>query len=158
MESGFPLSSAILLTTFGLLWVAFARWRRDPMIGKPIVVVRDSIGVKPALFAAQAALALIVSLTEDFPTKSALFALYGAFMLTWLSPGFRDRACGDSGVFYGWIARRYEDLDEWRLTGDHLRFKAGSEWHAVEVPAEQRTRVRSLLVQAAPDRESRFNA
>jgi len=149
-----PLILAQLVTVIGLGVVASARMRREPRIGKPIAVRYDSGGVKPALFAVETGLLLVTLSADPFPTWHSVLALYGAFMLTWIAPGAGDQGCGEEGVFRGWIARRYEDLEEWRLTGDHLRFRLLGEWSAVEVPRDKAAQVRSILQRVVPERES----
>lgn len=140
----------------GLAVVARVRAARDPRIGKPYLVIQDSRRVKPALLAVQTGLLIITLLAEPFPRMLAAFALLGAMLLTWLTPGVDDRGCGEEGVYRGWYGRRYEDLEEWRLTGDHLRFKLHGTWTSVEVPAAKRAHIRTILQDSAPDRESRF--
>ena len=145
-----------IMSLFGLGIVARARIARDPKIGKPFYIARDSGGLKPVLFAAQAGL-LISALTLDgFPILFSIMALHGAALLTWLAPGTNDRACGESGVFRGWNGYRFEQLESWRLTGEHLRFRVLGEWRAVEVPADRRARLRAILEREIPERESDF--
>jgi len=66
-------------------------------------------------------------------------------------------ACGTEGVRSGGWAHTYGDLDEWRLTGDHLRFRAGEVWRAVALPADMHEEVRVRLEELAGGRESRFS-
>ena len=66
-------------------------------------------------------------------------------------------ACGTEGVRSGSWAHAYRDLDEWRLTGDHLRFRAGEVWRAVKLPANLHEEVRERLETLAGGRESRFS-
>ena len=141
------------LAVLGLVIVARARMRRDPKIGRPIVVRHDSAGVKPALLAAQSGLAIVTLLAEDFPRLPALGALYGAFVLTWLTPGVHDRGLGEKGVFLGWRGRRFSELEGWCLTQGELRVKLLGEWNGIPLAASQRARTRALLEQAAPELE-----
>lgn len=71
-------------------------------------------------------------------------------------PDFSDQICGDRGVRYGWYLRRFEDFEEWRLTGEHLRFRLFGIWRAVPLPPERHEAFRPLLEEKAPGRESRF--
>lgn len=148
------LVGAQIVALLGLTVVARMRLARDPKIGKPFHIEHDSGGLKPALFALHTGLLIVAFVSEGFPKMHSLIALYGALMLTWLAPGAYDRACGETGVFRGWYARRYEELEEWRLTSDHLRFKLFGEWTFVEIPPEKRGKLRAILERAAPDRES----
>ena len=50
-----------------------------------------------------------------------------------------------------------EELEEWRLTGDHLRFRIGPTWLAVGLPAREHAGVRELLLERRPEAESRFS-
>ncbi len=151
------LQAALVISALGLAVVARMRMVRNPKLGKPLGLVHDSGGIKPVLFAVETGLFMIALLVpEPFPTEHALFALYGAFMLTWLCPGANDRGFGDEGVFRGWYGRRYEELEEWRLTGAHLRFRLHGEWTAVELPRERRAFVREILERVAPESQSRF--
>jgi len=157
LEQVSPLPGATIVASVGLIWVARLRLARDRKLGRPLVLIRDSAGVKPVLLASVCALA-IVSYWNSQARMEAFVALYGALMLAWLSPGFRDRACGETGVIYGWYGRAYEDLEEWRLTGEHLRFKMNGEWAAVEVERDVRTKLRQVLEAKAPETESSYRA
>jgi len=92
------------------------------------------------------------------PTLPALqVLLLGGLMLMW-TPGLRDSALGEGGVRAGWFVRPFAELEEWRLTGDHLRWRLFGEWQACEVPPDERESLRTKLEQLIPDRESRFRA
>ena len=86
----------------------------------------------------------------------AVVTLVAGLAITWLRPGSDDHVFGTEGVRRGWFARRFDELDEWRLTGEHLRWKLRGEWQAVSVPAERREGLRGVLESVAADRESRF--
>jgi hypothetical protein len=88
------------------------------------------------------------------PLALALGSSLAAFALT---PGARDSWLGSSGVRVGFQARRYEELEEWRLIGDHLRWKLFGTWIASDLPKEQHATLRETLERLAPERESRFN-
>lgn len=85
-----------------------------------------------------------------------LLCLGSALLLVFTTPGAHDAVLGEGGVQRGWHARRFESLEEWRLTGDHLRFRLFGEWTSVPCPPEHQFRLRSKLVQLVPDRESPF--
>lgn len=144
---------AQLVTLFGFVVVASARTRRDPKIGAAIFSERDSKGVKPVLFAVHVGLILISLRAEAFPAAHAVVALYGAFMLTWLAPGSGDYGIGDGGLYQGWVARRFEEFDEWRLSRDELRLRLGSDWMALAIPREKYGELRAVLSRRIPDRE-----
>ena len=100
--------------------------------------------------------AAIHFLDTGVPLSPALQVLVPAAMLIGLSPGLRDSTLAELGVRSGWYVRQYAELEEWRLTGDHLRWKLHGEWQACAVPADQRDELRTKLESLAGDRESRF--
>jgi hypothetical protein len=75
-----------------------------------------------------------------------------------LRPGVHDRVTGLDGVRRGWYVRALGELEEWRLTGDHLRFRLRGRWEAVPLSAERQADFAARLRAAAPGRESRFSA
>lgn len=86
----------------------------------------------------------------------AALVLVGGLAITWVRPGFDDHVFGSEGVRRGWFARRFADVEEWRLTGEHLRWRLYGVWLATEVPAEHHAELRAQLEELVPDRESRF--
>lgn len=152
----FCLVLAQLVTLFALTIVTRMRLRRDSRVGKPIHVRLDSRGFKPVLFALEVGLLLTVWRIPDFPTFSASLTLLASMLLTAFTPGPGDSAFGDRGVMRGWYGRRYEELEEWRLTGEHLRFRLFGEWTSVEVPRNQVSRLRQILTRVAAGSESPF--
>ena len=86
----------------------------------------------------------------------ALLLLASALGIHLARPGFEDSVYGASGVQRGWFARRFEDLDEWRLTGQHLRWKLYGDWQATEVPPGEHDGLRARLMASIPERESAF--
>ena len=101
------------------------------------------------------ALAFVLA-RQDIDLDPAIECLGLGILITWFAPGFNDAISGASGVQRGWYARRYEELEEWRLTGEHLRFRLFGEWTAVPLPAEEQPRIREVLSRLCPERESRF--
>lgn len=85
----------------------------------------------------------------------ALIALSSAAMV--LAKYQRGQACGDGGVRSGCFSYTYAELEEWRLTGDHLRFRVGEVWRAVTLPEPLHAEVRALLENHAGGLESRFS-
>ena len=104
------------------------------------------------------ALATSVAFLELEPGQylPAALTLAAGLAITWLRPGFEDHVFGTEGVRRGWFARRFEDLDEWRLTGEHLRWRLYGVWLATEVPTEHHAELRAHLEEIAPERQSRF--
>jgi hypothetical protein len=110
------------------------------------------------LVGALAAGGLVTSGGHGVPLAPALLALAMVAVLALLTPGFRDSVYGERGVRYGWYARRYEQLEEWRLTGEHLRWKLYGEWVSSRVPTAEHPELRTKLERLAPGRESGFAA
>lgn len=90
-----------------------------------------------------------------WPTP-VILCLGFALLLVYTTPTSRTAILGEGGVQSGWHARRFEALDEWRLTGDHLRFRLFGEWTSVPCPSEHQGKLRAKLVELVPDRESPF--
>lgn len=109
---------------------------------------------------ALAALALLMAAFAPFAVPEHALAcvplLGGAALLFELSPAPGERACGEQGVRSGWELCALGELREWRLTGDHLRFRGAGEWSAVDLPRELHEAMRARLESACPGRESRF--
>ena len=80
-------------------------------------------------------------------------------LAVWLiasSPGFQDSVWGEEGVQRGWYARRYAELEQWRLVGEHLRWKLFGVWVSTDVPSSEHAALRRKLEAQAPGRESRL--
>lgn len=82
--------------------------------------------------------------------------LGAALLLVWTTPGVHTAVLGEGGVQRGAHARRFESLEEWRLTGDHLRFRLHGTWTSVPCPPERQAELRAKLVALVPERESPF--
>jgi len=80
-----------------------------------------------------------------------------ALLVNHLRPREMDRVVGRNGVRVGWNSRCFSELEEWRLTGDHLRFKLLGQWAAVPLQLDRQAPVRERLREVAADRESAFN-
>jgi len=85
-----------------------------------------------------------------------LLCLGSALLLAYTTPTTRTAILGEGGVQIGWYARRFESLEEWRLTGDHLRFRLFGEWTSVPCPPAHQAELRAKLEQLVPERESPF--
>ena len=115
------------------------RWTRRVLLGAP-----------------QAAVLALETMTGHLPQEPVVESLLLGILLVWVTPGFHDAVLGERGVQRGWFARRFEDLEEWRLAGDHLRFRLEDEWTSVPCPPAEQVRIREILVAVNPERESRF--
>lgn len=147
-----------LLLLVGLVVLALWLARNARTVGSVQVRVRRRFGIRLALLGAYVACAAsLLLLADGLPTLELAFVLLLGFALLALSPGFQDSKFGTSGVQRGWHARRFAELEEWRLAGDHLRWKLFGVWVASDLPAERHAAAREKLVAVAADRESRFN-
>jgi hypothetical protein len=109
------------------------------------------------LCAPQALVLAIVLLRDDLGQDSPAECLFLGLLLGWMVPGTRDAVLGETGVQSGWIARRFEDLEAWYLTGSHLGFRIQGEWAEAPCPPAQQVRVREILVAANPSGETRLD-
>ena len=103
-----------------------------------------------------AAVLLLGLLTEPTMGLAGLLAVLSAVIFTGFRPGFGDRVCGVNGVRRGWVVRSFEELEEWRLIGEHLRFRLFGEWEAVPLDPEHHAAIRARLTELVPGRESAF--
>ena len=150
------LLSIVTLALLGLAFVAYLRHQITNAVGRVSHASRPQmLGRRLQLACALASLATLIWLDPELRFSCAV-ALLAAVAIALLRPGFEDSAFGEDGVQRGWFARRYADLDEWRLTGQHLRWKLYGEWLATEVPTSEHEALRARLRAAAPERESRF--
>lgn len=115
------------------------RWKRRILLGAP-----------------QAAVLALESMSGHLPQEPVIESLLLGILLVWVTPGFHDAVLGELGVQRGWFARRFEDLEEWRLAGDHLRFRLDGEWTSVPCPPGEQVRIRETLLAVNPAGESRF--
>ncbi len=150
-------AAALVLANIGVaLWQA--RWRAST--GRRLHAVLRRRRARFAWIAAFALVAVLVMLAgeETIHRRPALAVLVFAALLIARSPSFRDSLLGERGVQVGWHARRFEELEEWRLIGDHLRWKLFGTWVACDAPTALHAELRAKLTQLAPERERRFQA
>jgi hypothetical protein len=100
----------------------------------------------------------VVVLRDDLGQDSPAECLFLGILLAWLLPGTRDTVLGDTGVQRGWIARRFEELEGWYMTGSHLCFRIHDEWAEAPCPPTQQARIREILSAANPGAETRFES
>jgi hypothetical protein len=105
-----------------------------------------------------AATVAVVLLRAEVPLALCLAALALSAALLALAPVAHDSAIGESGVRRGWHVRTFAELEEWRLTGEHLRWRLFGEWCACALPLERHDELRAKLVAACPERESPFKS
>ena len=147
----------LFLLVPALVAVLSAEGRARSVTGPAIAVERPGFVLRRVLVAGtQAALLAVLLVRADLPQDAVVESLMLGVLLAWITPGSQDAVLGELGVRRGWSARRYEDLEEWRLTGEHLRFRLAGEWTSVPCPPPQQPRVRGLLVASNAAAESRF--
>lgn len=154
------LALRALCAVVGGVTMMLGAWRARLVatIGAPKVVVRAPRRLRWLYVAAAAALAAwLLAANPGVPLVTGLVLLALGVALVLIAPGAQDSLLGSDGVQLGWHARRFADLDEWRLTGDHLRLRLFDEWVAVHAPAELHEELRAQLSAANPDRESSFS-
>ncbi len=151
---GLLLSTAALLRTLWLLRTASARLGPTLHAEEPRSLPR---ALRLALVAGAIA-ALAATWREQGDALAPGVALVGVLAaLAILTPSSDSQRVGEHGVRRGFDVRRFEELEEWRLTGEHLRWRLDGEWTACRLPVEQHAAMRAKLVALNPTRESRFN-
>lgn len=129
--------------------------RSKTTVGRPLLVRQPGRRSRALVVAALLPTAALV-VVSGVPQTPALVLLSAVAGLAALSPGFLDSIYGESGVRRGWHARPYTELEEWRLTGAHLRWRLFGEWLACEVPISEHEALRARLKKLCPGRESSF--
>jgi|SRR5688572_11965910 len=156
-ELVFLLKGTAVFQAAALLFVLAWNARASQCTGRTIHAVRRRMAWRYALLAGIALLGLVCILA-DAPVlegklpAAAVLGLSAALIA--LQPGFADSRCGERGVQIGWNARRYQELPEWHLRGEHLRWRQGQNWVACDLPVAEHAAVRARLEQLAPGRES----
>ncbi len=145
------LVALALFVTQVLRGIARARIGREQVADRSGTRARRMLMTLPAL----AVMAWILASGEVWFLPPAL-CLGTTLLLVWVTPGAHDAVLGEAGVQRGWHARRFESLEEWRLAGDHLRFRLFGEWVSVPCPPARQPELRAKLLALVPDRESPF--
>ena len=145
-----PLWFVSLLLAGAALFSDLWRARNSRTVG-PILVAERPRKLRKLLRGGILALAALVLVSGVVPLWPALSVLAFSAFLSFLYPGGGDSVVGARGVQVGWYARRFDEIEEWRLIGQHLRWRLRGEWVACSAPAELHARLRSLL---DPGRES----
>lgn len=107
-----------------------------------------------------AAAALALALTWEAGAPGAYASsvlLVVAATLAYVTPTSASQRYCEHGVRRGFDARRFEELEEWRLAGEHLRWKLDGEWVSCRVPTALHAELRTKLAALNPERESRFS-
>ncbi|HTF90988.1 MAG TPA: hypothetical protein VK843_21415 [Planctomycetota bacterium] len=147
LTAGLLVASLVLV----LVWQSVNRSR----LGRTRFRVRRRRRARVALILAAVALSIAVVAGSEIGREPVTVAvLILSITLIAVCPGFQDSVWGEQGVQRGWYARRLEDLEAWRLIGEHLRWKLFGEWVATDVPIAEHAALRQELEKRAPGRES----
>ena len=156
LEFAYGLSFAIL--GVGIATTLLGRARERSRAGARLEALEESRGWRRAVLAVLIAAAVLRMLTSSawmpLPVDLALLVVAGGLVL--LRPGFHDAVACERGVRSGWDVIAFGEFEEWRLVGEHLRYRWQGEWRAAPLAPEKQDPVRRALESAAPDRESRF--
>ena len=151
------LSLPLVLLVPALIATLTAVKRAQTTVGPVLAQQRPGRWTRRVLLGApQAAVLAYATMADHLPQEPVIEALLLGMLLVWVTPGVQDAVLGETGVQRGWFARRFEALEEWRLTGDHLRFRLDGEWTSVPCPPGEQARIRGILLERNPERESRF--
>ncbi len=102
------------------------------------------------------ALLFTIQFRSDLEINRFLPGLVAVGLCLLLLPRTGSSVLGAKGVRVGWRSRSFAKMEEWRLTGDHLRVLIAGEWRAVFVPVAEHPELRGRLEAICADRESRF--
>lgn len=155
------LSTFLSMPVAALAFAAAVTWvlvaRAHAKTGPVIAAERPGRSTRIAvLVTLLVALLAWILVEREIPILPASLALLLAILTVVLTPGVDDAACGEEGVRRGWHGRAFAELEEWRLTGEHLRFRLFGEWTSVPLPSAEQPRIRERLQKLIPDRESPF--
>jgi hypothetical protein len=156
-----PTQSILVLQGLVLapaLALVLARTARDRRVAGPVLAADHPYrrARRALLVAPQLAALLSVWASGAVPALQATALVAMGVLLALVAPGPHDAVCGERGVRRGWHARALAELEEWRLVGQHLRFRLHGEWTSVPVPAASEELVRERLLAACPERQSPF--
>ena len=141
----------------GLLATLSVRLRARRLVGDVLAREGQALAWRIAAWAVLAVASTWVLLHPgELPRIHSFAPLALAALFVALVPGAADRVCGRRGLRRGWTVRALEDLEEWRMTGDHLRFRLGPVWEAVPLAAADQEPLLERLRSAIPERESPF--
>lgn len=157
MEPFETLFTAVLaMASLGSLAAVATRARTGGVVGERLGSESGHPGVRVALALVPAVAGGAAWVTLGGLPTLALATIAAVLVFNLLRPTAADRICGSEGVRRGWELRRFEELEEWRLIGEHLRFRLLGEWTAVPLDPSYHERVRARLEQLVPERESGF--
>lgn len=139
-----PLWLAALMLAGAVAFSDLWRARNSRKVGRVLLRVRPR-RLRWLLRGGLALLAASVLVLGGLPRLPAVSVLALSGVLSFFYPGNRDSVLGESGVQAGWYARRFSEIEEWRLAGQHLRWRLRGEWVACAAPLELHASLRALL-------------
>ena len=145
------------LLAIALVSAVRVRAGQRALLGRMLLEQRSRGKLRLAAWIVLALLTLLAVLYRETiaGVQGLVFASLGvSAVLVWLQPSPRDSGLGEDGVQRGWHARAFRDLEEWRLTGDHLRWRLFGQWISTDVPSQMHSQVRTKLMAVCPDKES----
>ncbi len=153
------LSLGLLLAALALVCVGGILWRSAARLGATLHIEEPRTWTRALRVACVCAglLALATTWREQGDAAPLSAALLGVLsLLAFITPSGESQRVAEHGVRRGFDSKRFEELEEWRLTGEHLRWKLDGEWLACRAPTELHAALRAKLVALNPERESRF--
>lgn len=152
------LLAAMLWVAVALVCALSARWRAARVVGPKLACTSGAHRRWRIVLVVlhTVALAVLVASVQGEVKSAGAALLATSLVLVIVAPALDARWLGEGGVQDGWSAWPLSALEEWRLTGEHLRFRTRGEWSAVSCPVALQVEVRARLEREAPDRESRF--
>lgn len=124
--------------------------------GQAVHSVKSSVGLRVVVSVLLFGVLVAVLALDGPPLALVVPTLVMALFITFAAPRREDSVFGEHGVRRGWHARRWEQLEGWRLSGNHLRFLVHGELVAVDIPEEHVTDLRARLQSICPESESEF--
>jgi hypothetical protein len=151
------LSAALVMLGLATVAAAAVLARERRLAGPPVASEKPGRTLRVlAVTAVAPVLAGVVVDAGDGPAALAIGVLALSAALFAFAPSVHDSVLGENGVRRGWHVRSFRELEEWRLTGEHLRWKLRGEWQACRVPPERVEALHRTLADLCPERESRF--
>src|SRR6185295_17444224 len=118
--------------------------RARKTVGPVIAEIRPRQGLRRAgLVAVQGCALAFIVWAGGLPLGPTSVCVGIAIILSYMAPGLKDAVCGEEGVQRGYYARSFAELEEWRLAGEHLRFRLFGEWTSVPLPPNDQPRIRA---------------
>ncbi|MFN0242581.1 MAG: hypothetical protein ACKVWV_06780 [Planctomycetota bacterium] len=156
-SAGAMLNACAVLLLAALVVTGRLVLRARRTVGRVIAQARPRQGLRRAgLVGVQGAALAFVVWAGSLPLGPVATCVGVAIVLAYVTPGLKDAVCGEDGVQRGYYARTFDELEEWRLAGEHLRFRLFGEWTSVPLPSADQPRIRAKLLASCPERESRF--